>query len=148
LARFPERPRTVLKRAVHHGKEHHTITRQQLASKNALTADADAWKRVDEKDGTTILSSELPLRAGVLEAGEKLISLNRPTTEDEPAALSRSTVEELFTGLDHQILEDTLETEKSLASEIWRTFLIAMALALLGEALLCMPARRTEAAVA
>jgi hypothetical protein len=136
----------MMHRALQDGARSLGKARQQLASKNALTADADAWKRVDEKDGTTILSSELPLRAGVLEAGEKLISLNRPTTEDEPAALSRSTVEELFTGLDHQILEDTLETEKSLASEIWRTFLIAMALALLGEALLCMPARRTEAA--
>jgi hypothetical protein len=27
-------------------------------------------------------------------------------------------------------------------SEVWRTFLIAMALLLLGEALLCMPAKR------
>jgi hypothetical protein len=35
-----------------------------------------------------------------------------------------------------------LEDESSLVSEVWRTFLIAMALLLLGEALLCLPAKR------
>ena len=37
---------------------------------------------------------------------------------------------------------DTLEDEDSLVSEVWRTFLMAMALLLLGEALLCLPAKR------
>jgi len=40
------------------------------------------------------------------------------------------------------VLTDNLEDGRALTSEVWRTFLIAMALALVGEALLCMPPRR------
>jgi hypothetical protein len=53
-------------------------------------------------------------------------------------------VSELFEGLDFKVLSDTLESTGSLTREVWRTFLIAMALALLGEAILCMPPRRTQ----
>ncbi|MDU9702142.1 hypothetical protein, partial [Helicobacter pylori] len=54
----------------------------------------------------------------------------------------KTAIAELFAGLDHHIIEDQVENETSLASEIWRTFLFLMALALLGEALLCMPGKR------
>ena len=55
-----------------------------------------------------------------------------------------ATLHELFAGLDYRRLEDTVENSRGLTSEVWRTFLIAAALFLLGEALLCMPARREQ----
>ena len=100
------------------------------------------WKRL----GETMLSSEQSLRAGVLFKDDKLIALNRPLREDRPEMLGKTALEELFTGLDHHIIEDQVENETSLASEIWRTFLFLMAVALLGEALLCMPGRRENEA--
>lgn len=96
------------------------------------------WKRL----GETMLSSEQSLRAGILYKDDKLIALNRPLREDRPETLGKTALEELFTGLDHHIIEDQVENETSLASEVWRTFLFLMAIALLGEALLCMPGKR------
>jgi hypothetical protein len=106
----------------------------------AVAESLDDWKRI----GETMLSSEQSLRAGVLFKDDKLIALNRLLREDRPETLGKTGLEELFTGLDHHIIEDQVENETSLASEIWRTFLFLMAIALLGEALLCMPGKREE----
>jgi hypothetical protein len=105
---------------------------------NALGA--GEWKR----RGEAVLSTELPLRAGIAESGDKLVAINRPLREDVPDFLGKTALGELFAGLDHQIIEDRVEDESSLASEVWRTFLFLMAIALLGEALLCMPPKREE----
>lgn len=70
------------------------------------------------------------------------MQINRPLREDAPDFLGKTALTKLFAGLDHHIIEDQVENETSLASEIWRTFLFLMAIALLGEALLCMPAKR------
>ena len=59
-----------------------------------------------------------------------------------PSTLSATALNDLFAGLDFRVLTDSVEQGRSLTNEIWRTFLIAMAIALLGEALLCMPPRR------
>ena len=68
-----------------------------------------------------------------------LVALNRPLPEDATPAVSKETLNELFAGLDWRLLERTLENEKSLTSEIWRTFLIVMGILLILEAILCMP---------
>jgi hypothetical protein len=98
----------------------------------AATDTLNDWKRA----GEAMLSSEQSLRAGVLTKDDKLIALNRPLREDRPETLGKTALAELFAGLDHHIIEDQVENETSLASEIWRTFLFLMAMALLGEALL------------
>ena len=51
-------------------------------------------------------------------------------------------LDQLFAGLEYRRIDDTAESGRSLTNEIWRTFLILMALALIGEALLCLPSRR------
>ncbi|HEX8313185.1 MAG TPA: hypothetical protein VF614_17805, partial [Chthoniobacteraceae bacterium] len=70
----------------------------------------------------------------------------RPAGEDQPQVLSATTLNELFAGLDFRVLTDTLEEGRSLTSEVWRTFLIIMGIALISEALLCMPGRREAVA--
>ncbi len=97
----------------------------------------------------TVLTIDRPLLAGVLKkpaavSGKPdiLTALNRPAGEDAPQALGKPTLDELFAGLDWRLLERTLENEKSLTSEVWRTFLWCMAGALILEALLCMPGKR------
>src|SRR5262249_46368073 len=55
-------------------------SQQRFASRTALgEGNISKWHRVDVKDA--IASSLLPLRAGVVEAGDKLIALNRPSSE-------------------------------------------------------------------
>jgi len=129
----------MLHRALNEGARSLGKAQQREAGATALgTSDLTLWKR----QGPTILSTELPLRAGILENADKLIALNRPLREDSPETLGPAAIAELFSGLDHHIIEDQVENQSSLASEIWRTFLFIMALSLLIEAMLCMPARR------
>jgi hypothetical protein len=131
----------LLHRALNDGARTLGKAQQRFAAATALGPDPSRWKLVEEKGGPA-LSTMLPLRAGVLATGEQLTALNRPPEEDRPEALSTATLNELFTGLDFRVLTDSLEDGRSLTNEIWRTFLIVMALALIVEALLCMPALR------
>ncbi len=136
----------MLHRALQEGARGLGKAQQREASATALgSGDAGVWKR----QGTlAVLSSEQPLRAGVVENGERIAALNRPLREDRPETLGKAVLDELFAGLDHHLIEDQVESEASLASEVWRTFLFLMAAALLGEALLCMPGKRERQPVA
>ena len=48
-------------------------------------------------------------------------------------------MDELFDGLDYVRIEDTVTSDSELIKEIWRLFLVAMLVALLLEAALCLP---------
>ena len=118
---------------------------QREAALGSLGVDAAKWTAPESprEDPTELVSTDLrPLRAGILQTDGQLLALNRPAEEDQPRYLDTSALGELFTGLDHRIIEDTVEDETSLASEIWRTFLLLMAVALVLEALLSMPPKK------
>ena len=131
----------MLHRALNEGARTLGKAQQHAAAHDVLGKDAANW-RPAEPTTQAVIAADLPLRAGILLAGDRTIALNRPPAEDQPQRLSETTLNELFTGLDFRVLTDSLEAGRSLTSEIWRTFVIAMALAVLGEALLCMPPRR------
>jgi hypothetical protein len=114
--------------------------RQRACSATALGAEPGLWHAVS--------GTKSPLRAGVFTMGDRLLALNRPPSEDTVETLSTGALAELFAGLDVHILTSTLEDARSLTNEVWRTFLIAMAIALLAEALLCLPPRRVSPALA
>ena len=118
----------------------------RLASVAALGTDPSVWHSVDAAERPA-LAGNLPLRAGVVAAGDRLVALNRPPSEDSEQVLSTATVNELFAGLDFRVLTDTLEDTGSITNEIWRTFLVILAVCLVGEALLTLPPRRDAAAV-
>jgi hypothetical protein len=46
--------------------------------------------------------------------------------------------------LSYQRIDDAIGDTSSLANEVWRLFLLAMAIALITEAFLCMPEKQTE----
>ncbi|MFP6674540.1 MAG: hypothetical protein VB878_05640, partial [Pirellulaceae bacterium] len=68
-------------------------------------------------------------------------ALNRNTDEDIAKPMDAATLEPLLGGLDYQRIQDQVGDESSLASEIWRVFLIVMAAAMILEAALCIPSR-------
>ncbi|MEO0417030.1 MAG: hypothetical protein AAF226_18995, partial [Verrucomicrobiota bacterium] len=75
------------------------------------------------------------------------VTQTRNVTESEHAAdaLAKEKVSTLFAGLNYRLVEDSVVSRRSLASEIWRAFLIIMALALIAEAFLCLPEKREPA---
>lgn len=85
------------------------------------------------------LASARPFRAGVYGNESQLIALNRPPAEDRFSAMVDSEIETIFEGLDYHVIVDQVGNRQSLASEIWRFFLALMGIALLAEAVLCMP---------
>lgn len=74
----------------------------------------------------------------------RLLALNRPESEDETRRLDDETLAALLAGIDYRRIDDAVGSGSSLASEVWRAFLVAMALALLAEAALCLPPRPEE----
>lgn len=93
------------------------------------------------KSATSALAQSRPYRAGIYGKPDQLIALNRPLVEDDSPPMPAAEMESLFAGLDYQVIDDKLGSGQSLASEIWKTFVILMGLALLAESILCMPPR-------
>ena len=145
----------LLHRALNEGAESLGNALQRTAARDALGDAPASWRQLESGDGDgQSLSFELPLQAGVLQREAAapdqpgvLVALNRPPGEDAPQSLGKVELDELFDGLDWRLLERSLENEKSLASEVWRIFLLLMGAALLFEALLCLPARPEKAEI-
>ena len=131
----------LLQRALEEGAQTLGKARQGFASANALGTDPSLWHRADP-GAEAIIPTELPLHAGVVTSGDQMIELNRTPGEDVPRKVSTGDLNELFGGLDFRVVTGSLEDTRSLTNEVWRTFLICMAAAILGEALLCLPPRR------
>lgn len=141
----------MLHRALAAGADTLGQAQQRFASNAIFGSDEELreWRPIEAAAGTAeptdpTPSELLPLRAGVLGSGERLLALNRPSNEDQPRRLDPATLDERFQGLDFRVIIDALEDDTSLASEIWRTFLLLMAAALILEALLSMPGRHRE----
>ena len=134
----------LLQRALNEGAETLGKAQARFAGAHALGDNPGEWHPVDGQE-TNGFAEGLPLHAGVVASGDRLVALNRPPGEDLPQTLPATRLNELFAGLDFRVLADTLEDSRSLTNEVWRTFLMVMAVCILGEALLCLPPKREAA---
>ncbi len=82
---------------------------------------AGAWEHGSEKDGL------------------QRIAVNRPASEDDSRILSDEKLTSLMAGMQFRRIDDSVGRDRSLSSEIWRAFLVVMALALAVEAVLSLP---------
>jgi hypothetical protein len=83
--------------------------------------------------------SQRPFVAGVYRDATSWVAVNRSVQEDAVSPSPVGMIDRLFEGLPYQRIDDTVGDTSSLASEVWRLFLFLMALALLLEAILCLP---------
>ena len=100
-------------------------------------------KDATDKSISANLAQDRPFYAGVYGSENQLVALNRPLAEDKSVPLGKLQLGALFGGLDHYIIEDQVGSGRSLTSEIWRFFIALMGIALLAEALLCLPPKST-----
>ncbi len=131
----------MIHRALDRGARSLANAQLREAKPGALSAKL-SWKPLNTREsGENAL--DLSLHAGIFESAAKkrLIALNRPAAEDDQRVLTSEQLAILFAGLDYSEIKDEVGNETSLASEIWKAFLVAMALALLIEAALCIPPR-------
>ena len=121
-----------------------------LAKAQIISAGNDALGAGDEEAWIRLAPEEIPpnadqeLLAGAFQSGEKLRALNRPQSEDSPVVIQETQIGELLAGIDYQLIQDQTGGSDSLASEIWRAFIITMALAMVVEAILCLPAKKRD----
>ena len=99
--------------------------------------DPKLWKRLAGLDG--VLSTDYASQPGVYASGDRLLAVNRPAAEDLAPVLTAPRVAALFKGLDFTRVDDSADNASSLIQEIWRLFLIAMMVAMVVEAGLCLP---------
>ena len=88
-----------------------------------------------------VLSNQFSQHPGVYRSDALLIAQNRLGDEDSGKLVNAETLSSLFGALKWSRIE-VGATAKSLVQEIWRWFLIVMLVAMVLEAILCMPKRR------
>ncbi|MDF1861788.1 MAG: BatA domain-containing protein [Verrucomicrobiales bacterium] len=98
---------------------------------------------LDEERLETVLNSPGLVPAayemGSEDESKRLLALNRPASEDDLRVVAEEGLTPLLEGVEFRQITDEVDSGSSLASEVWRAFLVAMALALLAEAALCLP---------
>lgn len=107
-----------------------------------VLADRTQWQCVTDADSPAGVSQR-EWHAGVFQDGDVWCALNRSSVEDRAPVTPAETADALFAGLAYERIDDAVDNPGSLASEIWRFFLMAMVLALVAEAILCMPEKKT-----
>ncbi len=110
---------------------------EQLEAGKITREQTQSWLRVAGE--TKALSHEQHVQAGVYREGERWFAMNRSTDEDRALPLDDERVAGLFAGLEFSRVEDQAGAIRSLVNEVWRFFLIAMLIALISEAALCLP---------
>jgi hypothetical protein len=104
---------------------------------------AESWKPLDDDSGR-ILLSQRTINSGLYESEEAAFALNRPLEEDAVELVSDGTLEQVLNGLNYTRIDDKAGSAMALASEVWRTFLVLMIVALMAEALLSVPEKVTR----
>lgn len=111
------------------------------ANRGVLAHRPSAW------DSAPGLAEMNPFRAGIYGNDQELIALNRPLAEEQPSPLADEALSKLFDGLDVHLVSESVTNDQSLASEIWKLFVVLVLVSLLAEAMLSMPERVSLAQV-
>lgn len=129
----------LVQRAMAAGAEALEGTRQLVAG-GPVPGDPATWSRVE--GAADALSTDYPLHAGVYQMGERLLAVNRPEAESSAPVMPDGQVAGLFEGLDFSRVDAQLAGDGSIVEEIFRVFLVAVLVAMVTEAALCLPNRR------
>lgn len=132
----------MLQRALTDGSLALATASQRDAGLDVL-ADREQWTSVAPEERTVSLSTR-GLHAGVYQDDTHWVAVNRSQAEDSAKASPVEAVDALFDGLSYRRIDVDVGDTSALASELWRIFLIAMALALILEAALSLPSRKTR----
>jgi hypothetical protein len=119
---------------------------QHLDCGSVADSTVNGWQPLDDLSEEVLVSSRSS-RAGLYSLEDTRYALNRPLSEDSTQTVNTETIDSLFHGLDFTRLNDSAGSTASLASEVWRMFLVVMIVALLAEALLSLPERRAPVTV-
>ncbi len=129
----------IIQRAIEQGLASLGNTTQRIAG--TIEEPSENWRRVTMEPTTNEqrLSTEMSWQAGVYTSDERLFAINRSVAEDRREVVSDNELDRLFAGLDFSRVDDSAGNLSSIVREIWRVFLLAVIVAMIIEATLCMP---------
>jgi len=128
----------IIQRAVESGAKVLGNTRQIVAGE-LPASETEGWQQVSGDKNA--LSNTFFSKAGIYRQQEKLFALNRSEGEDVATIVPAERVEALFEELEFDRVDQSAGASGSLIQEIWRLFLMLVLIALVAEALLCIPRR-------
>lgn len=134
----------MIHRALEEGAATVSPARSVQAGSSAVRGDGHLeWLSSSPDDEILARSGLIPAAFEIEGSGGEgnLVAVVRPPSEDDIRTLSGEALDGLLEGVDYRRIEDEVDSGSSLASEIWKVFLVMMALALLLEAALCLPPR-------
>lgn len=131
----------VIQRAIEQGLASLGSATQRVAGK--MDEPTESWRRIVGSTGTELpLSSEFAWNAGVYESDGRLFAINRAITEDQQDVVDDKQLQRLFAGLDFSRVDDSAGSLAGIVREIWKFFSIAMIIAMILEAVLCLPRKQ------
>jgi hypothetical protein len=135
----------MMQRALEFAVDSSGNARMQYASRES-PVDLTSWQRLDSQ--SPVIESERHLLAGAYGKSGMLLAINRSPEEDNNSLLTSDEIDELFQGTNFQVVQSTAEQTQSLASELWRWFVVALVLSLLVEAWMTLPRKSIGAPTA
>lgn len=138
----------LLQRAIDAGLVRLSAARQDDAAPLPERSRNDRDDATRQVAGSAAPSSETGAHAGVFETRGRLLAVNRPAAEDDASIVADAEIERLFAGVPFARIEQRSGAGGNLVEEVWRTFLVALLLALAAEGLLSLPPRPRLATVA
>lgn len=135
----------IIQRAIEQGMASLGNATQRIAGQ--IEGSSEEWRAIATGGGKEApLSSDYVWTAGVYEVEGRMFAINRSIEEDRRDLVEDKQLARLFAGLDFSRVDDQAGSLSGIVNEIWRFFLIAMIVALLAEAALCMPRKSILAA--
>lgn len=137
----------VIQRAIEQGQA--SLGNATLRVAGTFEEPTDQWRCIlsgRAADGS--LSSQYAWQAGVYENDDRRFAVNRSLEEDQGETLGDAQVNRLFEGLSFSRVDDRAGNLSGIVREIWKFFAVALIAAMLMEAALCMPRKKTAASSA
>lgn len=139
----------LVQRALADGARTFSAAQQLTAGKDA-PADIAQWA-TETLASNEILLSERPYQAGVYSLAGRYLALNRPAAEDDVETVAVEEAARLLPGRGIEVVAGSAGEVGTLASEVWKAFVMLMIVGLIVEGWLSLPktqwARREPAAV-
>ena len=133
-----------VQRAILRGQEALGNTTQRTATGGDMDSGGASqtvdWRQVAGPE--EVLSTEFGSQAGVYRTEKRMFAVNRDASEDRPEQVGDERLESLFAGLPLARVDEQAGSLSGIVREVWRMFLICMIVALLLEAILCLPRYR------
>jgi len=114
-----------------------------VGSDTARTLPGESRTRLD--DYGTPDPANAAWDAGIYKLGDRLIALNRPTSEDAPEVVGREALQASLDGTGYTLFEEAGQaTDSTAARDLWRAFLCGVLFFFLSEAVLSLPKKPSE----